>query len=285
MRTSLLSRSVIAVATLGIGSVALAAVPASAATASGITRDQVLAAAAGVRSEPVSVEGQYSPSTDRALRVLANRACSIDRDGTQLIIGFLADATDAGASADGVVVTAVIADLAGQSEGYKGCSFGALATTDGAFTLSGSATLGSAAPVALSGDAFATAPVIFNAEGEGAFAPPAFTASGSATRSFDVTTSTKVKDKKTKSEKKAAKTTYAKRLAAAKKSYQKALDKAGKSKSKKAKAKKAYSAKRATARAAYKYAIAGYKIVKKTTQQTETRPFTVSAQAANPDAS
>jgi hypothetical protein len=285
MKKSVLSRSMTAVATLAVGSVALAAVPASAATSSGVTREQVLAAAAGVRSGPVAsgnpITTNYGPAANRALKAMANRACGIDPDGNDVAVTSIAAATASGGSAEGVVVSAVVFSLdpanpdAGNAQ--RLCTFGALAATAERSVLSGTATVAGSSPVALSGDAFITPAVFGPASSSGTVAArTSFTASGNATQSNVV----KVKDKKTKKEKKAAKAKYDKRLKAAKKAYKKALDKAGSSKSKKAAAKKAWSAKKKAAKAKYKYAVAGYKLV---TRKTAT-PFNVSAQAVPPAA-
>jgi hypothetical protein len=283
MKKSVLSRSMTAVAAIAVGSVALAAVPASAATPSGITREQVLTAAAGVRSGPLPsgnpVTTNYGPAANRALKAMANRACGIDPDGNSFAVTSIAAATASGGSAEGVVVTAMVFSLDPTDPGAGGpqrlCTFAALAATAERSVLSGTATVAGGSPVALSGDAFVT-PAVFSAPSGNTpvTAQTSFTASGNATQSNVV----KVKDKKSKKEKRAAKAKYDKRLKAAKKSYKKALDKAGSSKSKKAVAKKAWSAKKKAAKAKYKYAVAGYKLV---TRKTAT-PFNVSAQAVPP---
>ena len=154
MRSSILSRSVIGVAALGIGSVALAAAPATAATPSGITRDQVLTAAAGVRSGPVGtgsfIGNNYGPTANRALKAMANRACGIDPDGNDVAVAAVAAATAAGGSADGVVVTAIVFSLdpANTSSGSPQslCTFAALATTAERSVLSGTATVSARTP-------------------------------------------------------------------------------------------------------------------------------------------
>lgn len=269
MRPSIVSRSVIAVATLGIGSVALAAVPATAATPSGITREQVLTAAAGVRSAPPGSGGEffYSPygaAGNRAIKAMVNRTCSIDPEGPEVVFATLGAVPAAGSSADGLVVTAVI--INGETATMGGnagrlCTFGALAAVAPRSTLSGSASLTGAPATPLSGDAFITPAAsspLTSLDDSALDDLPTFSASGNAVQSDDV----KVADKKTKKEKKAAKTKYDKRLKALKKAYTKALDKAGSSKSKKK-----------TAKAAYRYAIAGYKII---TTNTPT-PFNVTA--------
>jgi hypothetical protein len=282
MKKSLLSRSMVAVASIAVGSVALAAVPASAATSSGITRDQVLTAAAGVRSAPANqnnfLGGNYGPAANRALKAMANRACAIDPDGPRVALGSVAASTAPGGSADGVVVTAQIFNLDPAAPGNGGpeslCSFGAVAPTAERSVLNGTATLTGGAASALSGDVFVTPAIFTPVSNSTPAAFPTFSATGNAVQSNTV----KVTDKKTKKEKKAAKVKYDKRLKSAKKAYKKAVDKAGSSKSKKSAAKKAWTAKKKAAKAKYKYAIAGYKLVIRKTST----PFAVSAQFVLP---
>ncbi len=290
MRTTLLSRSVVAVASLAIGSAALAAVPASAATPSGITRDMVLTAAAGVRANPAAPSvigfGNYGPEANRALRAMVNRTCGIDPDGPELAVGSISASTAGGKSADGVVVSAILYNLDEiDTDGSSGpptgrlCSFGALATTAGRSVLTGTATLTGVPAAALSRDVFVTRAsnrnlsVIFESDIEEAL--PTFTAVGSAVQSNPV----KISTPKTAKQKKAAKKTYAKRLASAKKAYKKALDKAGSSKNKKKAAKKTYDKKRKAAKASYKKAVATSKIVIKK----KATPFSVSAKFSYPE--
>ncbi len=270
MRSSLISRAVVAAASVAIGSVALAAVPATAATSSGITRDQVLSAAAGLRAGVAATPAQSTALTD-----VINRACTVVA-GQEEPVMRASQALTAGDDADGFAVTAIVYPSG------RNCSFTALATADASFQLSGKATITSTPgltpnPVtstlfsgALSGDVFVTP--IYAAS---SFSTITATASGNAAKTTTSTTTTKVKDKKTSKEKKAAKKKYDKRIKAAKKSYKKALKKADGSKSKKAAAKKSYKAKRSTAKAAYKKAVAGSRIVTRTTSTTENRPFSV----------
>jgi hypothetical protein len=286
MRSTILSRSAVVVASLVVTAAALAATPAQAATASGITRDMVLQASGGIRIAPATSStifggGIYDPATNRALRAMVNRTCAIDPDGPEIGIGSIAASTVAGASAEGVVVTAVIYNMdtvtsgSGTPEG-RVCTFGALAPVALRSVLTGIATLTGAPTAPLSGDVFVTSPAMTSLEDymSGPETFPTFAASGATVQSDQV----KVADKKTSKQKKAAKATYTKRLKAAKKAYTKALKKAGNSKSKKSAAKKAYSAKKSSAKAAYRAAIAEQKIV---TRNTST-PFTVSAQYAYP---
>lgn len=273
MRTSILSRAVVAVAALGIGSAALAAVPATAATPSGITRDEVLTAANGLRIADPTDEQQSI--TSAAVRDIFKKGCGIPADSNDFTMYF-SEPTEAGDDADGVLLSGYV-----YVDPMRACSIGVVATTDPAFQLSGVVTLstqpsGEDAPAttvrseALTGDVFATTPV------EDLFGL-SMTATGSSTKTTSAPGTKKIADKKSKAEKKAAKSKYEKRLKAAKKKYVKALDKAGNSKSKKSAAKKAYSKSRASAKAKYQYAIAGYKIVKTTVSTTENRPFSITA--------
>ncbi len=284
MRKSVLSRSLIAIASLAVASATLAAVPATAATASGITRDQVLAATAAARVDNPAIDpGEFAPIGSRAIRVLANRACAVDPDSELVYFGSTMP-TQAGDDADGLLVSAVIMDLSdlmgGGPSGPEGrlCTFGALATADPSFSLSGTATLNyqTTSTHSLSGDAYVTPARSFkiaDLEGieEGTLGLPSFSASGNATK----TTPVKVSTPKTTKQRQAAKKAYSKALKLAKKSYIKANKKAEDSKKKKAAAKKAYSKKKATAKAKYKKATATFKIV----NSIDSRPFAISAVA------
>lgn len=278
MRKSFLSRSLVAVASLAVASAALAAVPATAATATGITRDQVLAAAASVRAtNAVGDPGEFTPITTRAVRTLANRACAVDQDSETVIYAF-GQPTQTGDDADGVLLGAFVVDLTAVIDesspvgmGYRLCFFGAVATTDPAYSLSGTATLNAvtSSSHALSGDVYVTPARNLNPADPGLAAQPSFTAAGNAVKAIPV----KVATPKTTKQKKAAKKAYSKSLKSAKKSYTKAAKKAGDSKKKKATAKKAYSKKKAAAKTKYKNAVATFKVV----NTTDARPFSISA--------
>lgn len=272
---SVLSRSVVAVASLAIASAGLGAAPADAAstsaavTSAGVTRDMVLTAAAGYRTQ----EDATYAATMTAARSIVNRACAVNADIGESIGGFEAAATDTVSSADGIFIISSIQNVV--DETYRLCVVGAVAATAPTFTLQGSVTVTTGPTTVtapLSGDVTTSAFAIPNGQD---FSQSSLTASGTSLKVTKGTTSTKVKDKKTKAEKKKAKEAYAKRLKAAKKAYEKALKKAGSSKSKKAAAKKAYAKTRASAKAKYKYAIAGYKLVRKTASTTDSRPFAI----------
>jgi hypothetical protein len=290
MRPSFLSRSVVAVASLAVGSVALAATPATAATPSGVTRDQVLAAAASVRSMPSDAD--YEAVTEPLLLAIARPSCSITADERAF---FDADPTEAGQGADGLLIKAYIETAQRENRTYRQCVVAAVASTNPAMTLSGTLTLNGStresflsdsntvlppARSALSGDVFVSPPITVT--GDVYVDETSFTATGNGTRDVSVTTTVKVTDKKTKNEKRKAKKAYLKKLKSAKKSYVKALKKAGKSKSKKAAAKKAYARKRVSAKSTYKVATAGYKLVKKTTTRPDNVPFNLSAAIGPP---
>lgn len=269
MRTTILRRSVVALASIAIGSVALSAVPANAAAPAGVTREQVLAVAANARA----TNGDLSDAALATLDAIAKAACKVTADETLANVNVTA--TGAGSSADGFVASAFIF-----GSSLRSCDFGAIAVTDAGATLHGSSTVtsqttdtpapGSETPTSattpLRDQVTVTQPVA------GVFSTSTtLTAKGAATK----TVKTKVSTPKTKAQKKAAKKKYAKRLASAKKTYKKALAKAGSSKTKKASAKKAYAKKRASAKKAYKKAIARSKIVSKTSS----KPFDLTATA------
>lgn len=284
MRPSLLSRSVIAVASIAVGSAAFAAMPAQAATSNGITGEQVRAAATAYRA-PFSSQPQYE-AAQRLVRSLAIRACTLDTDGGEYVAYVNAAAAQPAGGVDGVIVSTYIRDA--DSSVNRFCNFAALATSSASTTLSGTATLTGTSPYssgapatkvfgssALTGDVFVTPAVDVPDYGR-----IQVDATGSATTVTRSTVVTKVKDVKTKAEKKKAKATYANRLKAAKKSFSKKLAKAD-SKSEKVAAKRAYRLKRASAKAKYKTAIANYRLVKQTRSTSSAAPFTVTASTYN----
>ena len=293
MRTSILSRSAIAVATLAVGSAAFAAVPANAASASGVTRDQVLTAANGVRAATAADTG-YSRSTLRLMRTIAEAGCDAVGDNLTLV---RAKATQAGEAADGLVLTSSVQSFDGTT---SQCTIAAFAASDTSSTLQGTATLTgsidvffpsfppttSSTPVsetsALSGDVAITPAYTSNVPTGFSTTNLDASANGTATKTTTTTTNVKVKDTKSKGEKKAAKKKFSKRLAQAKKNYAKALDKAGSSKNKKAAAKRVYAKARALAKAKYAADTAGFKIVKKTTTSSAERAFSITT--ATPEA-
>lgn len=252
MRTSIITRSVVATASLAIASVALAAAPAD------VTRDMVLAAASGLRAADAADES-LSSATQKALRSIALRSialrsCGVDADNGDILPYVDGLPTQPNADADGVIVYAPIYNTVDNSA-TRYCLVGAVAPTAAGFTLTGSGSLNvvtvadsatlergsvgiAAGPTSLalpmSGDVAATAFTVPANEGLGEVSLAASGASVKVTK-----TTTTVKDKKTKAEK------------------------------------KAYTKKKASAKAAYKYAIADFKIVKKASSQTDSRPFSI----------
>ena len=288
MRPSVLSRSVVAVASLAIGSVALAATPASAAT-SDITRDQVIAAVNAVRADAADEEGSGGPI--EAVYPLVSAACNVLPGET--IVYASGEATEEGEAADGLLATGAIetADGASDLSGVRFCVFGATASTDATFALSGSTTLSYTSadapgndPVphttsrALSGTVGVSKPYLFDLT-LGFPTDVTLVSNGNAVRTTSVTTTKTITVAKTASQKKSAKKTYAKRLKTAKKAYVKALDKAGSKTTKKKAAKKKYSAAKSSAKTAYRKAIGSVRTnVPVSEPRTETRPFSVSAE-------
>jgi hypothetical protein len=280
MRTTFLSRSIIAAAAFAAGSAALASVPATASTPSGITREMVLTAADGIRAAYSSGD-EPSTATIKAVRAIVNRACNVDADGGEFVDNnsLTGLPVQAGGSADGLAAGGQIVNIL--TDTARSCIVGVVTSTTPGYDLSGTATLSATSSpgnqvrtvtAPLSGDVAATAPLL--AGGGGFSGMATFSATGAASRTVVVPAKT-VKDKKTKAEKKAAKKKYAKRLQAAKKAYAKALERAGGSTTKRAAAKKAYSAARQSAKAKYRYATADYRIVKKATTTTDSRPFSL----------
>lgn len=281
MRTTILTRSAIAVATLAVASAALVAAPAQAATTNGITRGEVLAAANEARTSPTT----DGPVPTTAVEALAAKSCGVT---TSEVLDAIVSPVSTPDSVDGLTVTALLSAGPSGSEGpsSRTCTFAAAAAVGGGTTLSGEAIVGTYSfdesfqtpaiqTFRLTGDVFAS-PAFTSTS---TFAITAFTADGLATGqpSKRVLTLTKKFDKKTKADKKAAKKAYAKRLKAAKKSYAKALKKAGSTRSKKAAARAAYTARRSSAKKAYSYAIADFKYVKTRSKQADGIRFSVSA--------
>jgi hypothetical protein len=295
MRTSIVSRLVVAAASLAVGSAALVASPAraaetaTAATPAGVTREAVLTVANAFRTQQGDALAAY-----RAMFSIVNRACAVDADGGERIQDLDQRVTSTRNQADGVVIFAEITNLLGQTT--RECVVAAVAAVEPGFTLTGSSTFTvttspaqDPGPIVLGSTSIAAGPATITTPLSGdvvtatvnvpageQLEDASFSAAGSAVKVTTVTTTKRIADKKSKAEKKAAKKTYAKRLKAAKKAYAKALDRAGGSTSRKAAAKKAYTKRKASAKAKYAYAVAGYRIVRKKTQQTDRRPFSVS---------
>jgi hypothetical protein len=299
MRTSILSRSAVAVAALAIGSVTLAAAPATAATPAGVDRDTIVSILDAARDAQAN-DDDYTDAQQAVIVKLTEAVCgyttSDDLYAHDPDFDFFKD----GASAIGAMVTVELhQEDAESSQGYthQVCTFGLVASADKNAKLSGRATLtltprpeSTEGPIlmaaaandsttsALSGNAFVS-DSITRPENDyyNNYSAAEFTAVGAATTSKTVTDQRKIWDHKSKAEKKAAKVKYDKRIVKAKKAYAKALDRAGSSSAKKAAAKKAYLAKRAETKVKYNYAVWNYRYVTNTKTSTQTAPFNLSA--------
>jgi hypothetical protein len=285
MRSTLLTRSVMAVASLAIGSVALAAVPASAATPSGSSREDVLSLAASARADG----NVLSPATRSAAAAILNRECGLQAprvitgNSVRIIKPVGVDAT-----VDGLFLNGLVRDADGEGTPVGECAIGVVAARESGAVLTGNATLSTSTPVnplvttpatSLSSD------VSSIVEKHPAFytSTYSFKAGGAAAKTTTTIVTEKVKVTKTAAEKKAAEKKYDKRLKAIKKSYKKALAKAGKSKAKKVHAKKSYKAKRTSAKSRYRAAVAAsFKLVKKSVDTTDSRQFAVTAEQTSP---
>jgi len=288
MRTSILSRSAIAVASLAIGSATLAAVPAGAATPTGVTRDMVLAAAASVRADgAIDNPEATSPASQVLLDALVTRVCDVSDGYDGEAYGTAVETPD---GADGVAVTALLSLGEGPIDGaaYKTCSFVAVAPIGNATTFSGEATVSTLTLNFQSeGEPFTPSREAYELTGD-VFVSPAVQATGGIAFSgvqaqglltspgtTRVLTISKVADKKTKAEKRYAKKKYEKRIKAAKKAYAKALKRAGGDTVKKTAARLTYASRKASVTSRYKYQIASYKLVKTRSTQAQSRRFSV----------
>ena len=279
MRTSTLSRSVMAVASLAIGSAAFAAVPANAATYNGITRTEVLTATNEARAAFTSEGNSVTP----AVTALAAKACGVPLAQVRFALPSPVETPD---SVDGLTVTAFrqVAPTDDENSFDRTCTFSAIAALGAKTTLAGEAVVitdsvnsegtTSTETYALSGDVFAS-PAVVSTD---SFTGTSIAASGIATGAPSAAVLTKVKkaDKKSKADKRAAKKAYSKRLKAIKKVYTKALKKAGSSTSKKSMARATYRARRASAKQAYRYAVAPYKFVNVRSKQADGVRFSIS---------
>jgi hypothetical protein len=290
MRSSVLSRSVIAVASLAIGSAVLVAAPATAATSTGITREMVLTAASSLRADA----GAPTPAAQAALDSLSRLHCDIPAGAEVETAARPVDTPD---GVDGLALTALIgtpdASEDQDSPGpFGSCSFTAIAPIGDRTTFSGEAAVDSIAVTVTStggfGDVSSTS-TIFQLSGD-VFASPAvqiqsgyalarMSATGLLTGpgSKRVLTTVKVADKKSKAVKRYAKKKYEKRIKAAKKAYAKALKRAGGNTAKKAEARMVYAARTSSVTSLYRYQVANYKLVKIRSSQADARRFSVTA--------
>jgi hypothetical protein len=258
MRSSILSRAVVAAAAVAVGPVAFVSAPANATSATGITREQVLDVTAGLRS------GDPTDAQLETMKTIVRGLCDTSQETESSPLSVGGRAVTSGQPADGVLLTANI-------QGFGVCTVFALTTVASASTLAGTATINgvtfgpgipggpggivfpsfvpTSATEQVSGDVFVTV--------RGAsFFEPALEASGDVVTTRASTTTTEIRTPKTAAQKKAAKKIYDRKLSKAKKAYKKAVAKAGESSKKKARASKTYRAAKATARARYRAAVA-----------------------------
>jgi hypothetical protein len=281
MRTSLMTRSVISIASLAIGSVTLGAAPASADTSSGISRETVLTVASNVK---FGVD-QYGPAT----QALVEKVCGFDSN-TGRDIQITASYDDEGVN--GFLVQAYV-DGRGETSSSN-CTFAAFAASEPFSTMSGTATIETQAPpvteqraavpathdYSLSGDVYVSTPVTDIGYGDFAIAK----ASGNVTRTEAArTTTSRVVTPKTTAVKVAARKAYQRTIDTAQVKLVKALKKAGKSSSKKAAARATYAARKKAAKAKLHIAWLGDKKTVVTTVPTgsSVKPFTFTTNGNN----
>ncbi|MET0820850.1 MAG: hypothetical protein ABWY58_07785 [Aeromicrobium sp.] len=277
MRTSLLARSVVSIASLAIVSVALAAAPATASAPSGVTRDLVLAAAQNARADTGS-----NPEA----RVLADKVCTPLAGEVQGFTGFRAVADPD--MVDGILIQAEYSDADSMT---RACTFAAVVTASRYDTLSGTIMMsGSPADIQLPSDDTEihassrldtyAAPLSGDVSIIGPLAGyPRLNviAEGTVIKTTTSTTTTsRTITPKTTQQKKAAKQARNGAVSSAKKAYAKALKKAGSSATKRAAAKQDFTARKKSANATYRAARAGTLTIGTTTTATTTpSPFTV----------
>ena len=238
-------------------------------TASGITRDVVLAAATGLRTSDPSTSTETS--TDAALRAIIDRTVS---SGSTDLADYTAYPTAPGGLVDGVLIdVSVYSTQSGQT---RSATIVALAATDEGCTLSGTARISTTSQLlgkvigatglgssTLSGDVFVSSPLdtaaagaltvtasghVLSPRAQAADAAPAAAQADPADSGFSIATDQGA----------AAKALYDRKVKAAAAAYKKAKKKAGRSKAKKKAAKRAYDKKRAAYKAAYRKALAAY---------------------------
>lgn len=278
MRTSFLTRSVIAVASAAIGSALLVAAPAQAADPPVINHDLVMKIAKAFRSQ------DNDPSLRSQFEALISRGCTFTFSEDNSIEGTAIQALPAGTSVDGLLLSFDLREVDDQqNQTERTCVFSVLTPSSRGSALSGTSILSAtssapgAQPIqrasALSGEVHFTAPINLPADTHLRIASIA--ASGDATSTYTSTMTERVPAPKSKAQKKAAKAKYSTQLKSAKKTYTKAVKKAGSNKSKKARAKKTYNNKVAAAKRTYTKAIATtFKVSTKTTTQIDRLPFT-----------
>lgn len=278
MNTPILTRAVVSIASLAIGSVALAAAPASADTSTGTTRQDVIAMASDARSTFYNGY-DITPAT----QAFAEKVCGFTsaQDASVRV-----NPSDRSTGVDGLLVRAVVE---GSNETPSTtCTFAAFAAAEPFSTMSGTANITVDVPVigdfraaaapshdyTLAGDVYVTAPVSDIGYDDLAVA----TASGDVTRTEAArTTTSRVVTPKTTAVKVAARKAYQRTIDKAQAKLARALKKAGSSSSKKAAARKTYAARKKAAKAKLHIAWLGDKKTVVTTVPTSssTKPFTL----------
>lgn len=283
MPRSTLHRRVIAATAVAIGAATLSHAPATASTTPGITRVQVLEAAALAR-QPVRDDAAYS-----TLNALVHRVCGVPSGQNLVRLSAYWDVVPVATSSsvDGVLVSAGVSTYRADDSfvSAQNCTVAVLAATDDKRTMSGTVKVASPG---VTDETFALNEQVFvsplvGAINSGRAFTGSMTASGTADQTLKVPIKIKVVTPKSVARKKAARHAYEKSLASAKKSYKKAVKKAGKSKSakvkaKKLKAKKTYNRRKASATKTYRVAVASVVTYVPSTRTTVNRqPITVTA--------
>lgn len=272
MRTSTLTRSAVAVASLVIGSAALTIAPAMADAPAGVTRQIIVS----------SADDTYSDAT----RTLIEKVC-----GSTDIDDYYPQELRQSGDVAGVLVQAYVDYQQGVEDSGRACTFAALTTTEPFTDLSGTVTISveqpergpqdsQAAPLSqsfpLSGEVFVTKPLDND---DYLSASTTAEATGNITKVEQATTSNaRVSTPKSTKVKTAALKSYKRSIASAKAKREKSLKKAGDSSSKKAAARKAYSARKKAAKAALHLRWSSDKstVVTTTVGKTTVTPFSIS---------
>ncbi|KQX74237.1 hypothetical protein [Aeromicrobium sp. Root472D3] len=281
MRSSLLSRALIAVASSSVASAALAVAPATAATPSGTTRDAVLSLASAARADASAP----SRTTRTAAAQVLTRECGLASGESVDVadVNFVRAVTPI-AGVDGVYLDA---EVRNGLTVLRECALGLVAPTADGATLTGTATLDvvagdsiqQAPSVPLSGDVSVI--VLTNATrfSDGF----SYTATGRASRTVTTTTTDRVRVEPTANARTRARNTYDASAQKARKAYKKAVEKADGSARKKASAKRAYRARIVAARTTYAKAVAPRLVTRtRTSAVTQFSDFTVVAKRTAP---
>lgn len=272
MRRFVLHRSATALAVVGLTAAVLAAIPATAATTPGVTREMIRTAAQGLRTTDPSQA--QKDALNSIIRLHCGADPTVDSDTWPAAIR-------AAGGVDGVLVSSY-----SYEPSLKHCIFAALTPVDPTAELSGSVTI-TQQPIASNTEPVVT-PLVTEQLSGGVFLTSSIserygeirmTTSGETSKVVTARTTIKVKDPKSRAQKKSAKKKYVKRLRAAKTSYAAALAKAGRSTSKKQAARTKYARKRAAAKAQYRRAIAGHRLVTRISTRRESAPFSAAAVA------